>query len=948
MRYYNFTLTTTTAYIEANTKTRLKDHSYENTIAAVNNFMYRYLKNNITFLIYREEENVLLATFSYDDTKGSFQDAYDQITGMLRDTFLIKRFSKEPEEITMYQYMDHYEETRRHNFMERLFGIREISHLWIYEISNNNSWDELHYDFKEKIIADSTHVPCGIYDKSLMDELHNIDTYVNDTGLSGNPFHYVISARSMEAAEEITECLMQKLIKAKRICSRRMEIIRNMAPDVYSLANNHLEDILENNVGGVIVFDLTERFGKTPTDYGMQSKYLINLLKRYRNKCLFVFTYNMDHPGFSFRVLSEIQNYVIPVMLREGTGDRKAAVNYMKALIGKSEYAKYSNKAGEFMQLFPGNDFSQTDVLNAYAKFDAWCLCTQVMHIPYNPSDDFFLDRDENAESAYEKLQNLIGLDIVKNQIDEIIANNIVEKERKLRADKKMQSSCMHMVFSGNPGSAKTTVAKLFAGIGKEKGILKSGAFVMRSGLDFEGMFGIACLMDSFQAAKGGVLFIDEAYSIKHDEPTTALIQEMENKRDDVIVILAGYNDRMKQFMEQNEGLKSRIPYWVDFPDYTEDELVAIFKLMVKERGFHATEKAVDKAGYIFSKVCCLENFGNGRYVRNLMENAIRKQSVRILAEKEDAGSIKKKELFLIDEEDIVGLEEGLTEERESGTAAKELDQLIGLASAKEVIRKAVASFKMNKRCLDLGIPRDKASYHMVFTGNPGTAKTTVARLLAEILKDEKVLGNGNFVEVGRADLVSGYVGKTASLVKSRFKEAQGGVLFIDEAYSLCDNHRNGYGDEAINTIVQEMENNRDKVIVIFAGYPEPMKEFLERNPGMSSRIAFHIRFEDYSVEELCDITKLMLSRKQYEITDAAMDKLSRIYENVSRDNDYGNGRFVRKLIEEAEMNLALRLESVKNSEITKKLLTTIEAEDIPVAPSQKKKTGVIRIGFAN
>ena len=143
------------------------------------------------------------------------------------------------------------------------------------------------------------------------------------------------------------------------------------------------------------------------------------------------------------------------------------------------------------------------------------------------------------------------------------------------------------------------------------------------------------------------------------------------------------------------------------------------------------------------------------------------------------------------------------------------------------------------------------------------------------------------------------------------------------------------------------MENNRDKVIVIFAGYPEPMKEFLERNPGMSSRIAFHINFEDYSVDELCDITKLMLSKKQYEITDAAMDRLCRIYENVSRDNDYGNGRFVRKLIEEAEMNLALRLENVKNSDITKKILTTIEAEDIPAVPVQRR-SGVIRIGFAN
>ena len=150
----------------------------------------------------------------------------------------------------------------------------------------------------------------------------------------------------------------------------------------------------------------------------------------------------------------------------------------------------------------------------------------------------------------------------------------------------------------------------------------------------------------------------------------------------------------------------------------------------------------------------------------------------------------------------------------------------------------------------------------MVFTGNPGTAKTTVARLFAEIMKDEAILSTGKFVEVGRADLVGQHVGHTAPLVKKKFRDAQGGVLFIDEAYSLCDSYENGFGDEAINTIVQEMENHRDDVIVIFAGYPEPMKQFLDRNPGMQSRIAFQIEFEDYTTEELCAITKLLRLRK--------------------------------------------------------------------------------------
>ena len=225
----------------------------------------------------------------------------------------------------------------------------------------------------------------------------------------------------------------------------------------------------------------------------------------------------------------------------------------------------------------------------------------------------------------------------------------------------------------------------------------------------------------------------------------------------------------------------------------------------------------------------------------------------------------------------------------------------------------------------------------MVFTGNPGTAKTTVARLFAEIMKDEKVLSTGKFVEVGRADLVGDHVGATAPKVRKKFKEASGGVLFIDEAYSLCDSYKNGFGDEAITTIVQEMENHRNNIIVIFAGYPAQMKEFLDRNPGLSSRIAFHVDFEDYTTDELCDITKLMLSRKQMSITDEAMGEMRKHYENVKGSIDFGNGRFVRKLLEEAEMNLAERILQVSESELTEQLITTIERSDIPKV--QEKKT---------
>ena len=504
----------------------------------------------------------------------------------------------------------------------------------------------------------------------------------------------------------------------------------------------------------------------------------------------------------------------------------------------------------------------------------------------------------------------------------------------------------MNMIFGGNPGSAKTTVAKLFAGIAKEKGILKSGAFVQKGGMDLDGLGCVTVIREAFLAAKGGVLFIDEAYAMVSDTAVNVLIQEMESRREDVIVILAGYNERMHKFMEINEGLKSRIPHWVDFPDYTAEELTDIFKLMIKERGFQVTDDAIKQARYIFEKVRNTDNFGNGRYVRNLIGRALQNQAVRLLSTGKDVNDLKKNELFKIIKDDISILEEGLKDERKAGTAKLELENMIGLASVKKIIDKALAHYKLNKLCIDKGIAREKASLHMVFTGNPGTAKTSVARLFAEILKDEKVLSTGTFIEVGRADLVGDHVGATAPLVKRKFKEAQGGILFIDEAYSLCDSYENGFGDEAINTIVQEMENHRDNIIVIFAGYKEPMQQFLDRNPGMLSRIAFQIEFEDYTTEELCDIAKLMASKKKMTITDAAMDKLRENFDIVREEADYGNGRFVRKTLEEAEMNLAERVLQYKESEITKELITTIEVCDIPDMAARKR--AVKRIGFAS
>lgn len=660
MKYFRTKIYANSEMIKERTKINLREYAYANPIAAVNNYMYKTMKNGLCFMAFREEGDTTMAAFAYDNRNYTYAEAFDGIFAALDDIFGINRIITEPQEITMTDFSEIMSEAKRRDNISYYRQYIEEARLPDFMAFGDYNTEKVpkKFDLREWLIPETTVKPTGIYDNTFVRELRNIREHKNTSGYTEIMVHYVISARSKEAALDMTRTLANSLIDANRISTRRIEIISEIEPELFR-HNRYIEDIIENTFGGIVVFDLSEKFGFSSTDYGMTCKYIEKLVKKYRKDCLFVFTYNIDAPGFSYYILSGLREYVIPVMLREGTFSRKTAISYMKELIKDSGYSQYSEQAEEYMKLFPCSSFTQTDVMKAYDEFDAWCLNRNVLNAyDYGLAEDFFLDRDENAASFYEKLNRMIGLKTVKERIDDIIDADIVEKERKKRIGSSYRSSAMHMIFAGNPGTAKTTVAKLFAGIAKENGILKSGAFVERGGMDLDGLGCVRAIRDAFLAAEGGVLFIDEAYSMKSDTAVTVLIQEMENRRDDVIVILAGYSERMKAFMEINEGLVSRIPYWLDFPDYNTDELTEIFSLMTKERGFSITEDALNNARCIFEKAKHKENFGNGRYARNLLENAIQKQSVRLMSKRGNAGNIRKKELFLITGEDIESMRE--------------------------------------------------------------------------------------------------------------------------------------------------------------------------------------------------------------------------------------------------------------------------------------------------
>lgn len=284
--------------------------------------------------------------------------------------------------------------------------------------------------------------------------------------------------------------------------------------------------------------------------------------------------------------------------------------------------------------------------------------------------------------------------------------------------------------------------------------------------------------------------------------------------------------------------------------------------------------------------------------------------------------------------------------EEAKGSAYDDLQEMIGLSDAKGVIKKALNYYKLQRVYKDKGLKQDRPAMHMVFTGNPGTAKTTVARLFARIMKENGLLSKGQLVEVGRGDLVAKYVGWTAKTVQEKFRTAMGGVLFIDEAYSLVEDRGGSFGDEAINTIVQEMENHREDVVVIFAGYPNEMEKFLDKNPGLRSRIAFHVPFANYNTAELCDIARLIGKSKGVTLTEGAVEKLSGVFDEARKQSDFGNGRYVRNVLELSKMNQAARILDMDPEKVSESILTSISEQDIEI-PQAKQTAQVRKIGFS-
>lgn len=261
--------------------------------------------------------------------------------------------------------------------------------------------------------------------------------------------------------------------------------------------------------------------------------------------------------------------------------------------------------------------------------------------------------------------------------------------------------------------------------------------------------------------------------------------------------------------------------------------------------------------------------------------------------------------------------------------ALDELEELIGLAEVKTRVKSIISFVRHQRRRQDKGLKETGVTLHMVFTGNPGTGKTTVARLMARAFREQGVLRQGHLVEVARADLVGEYVGQTAQKTMARIQEAVGGMLFIDEAYSLTRNTQgNDFGLEAVDTLIKAMEDHRSEMVVVAAGYSLEMEAFVAANSGMFSRFQHYLHFPDYTPEELFAILELMLKQRQYQLSPAAAAKVREVL--ARSDISLGNARLARDLLEESILRLALRVAAIPEEQLDQDDDILLEAADIP------------------